>query len=192
MKSKSYHDHYNPTVGNRRFRITVALFLKQYQARPARNDRSALIISIVDMIHQNGGRFLKEENNCWVALTKQQACSKVGHALRDAASKSSSKRLEKENCGVNSCQAGVETVYRPIMNFEQKDQPRQKLPAIQSFELGDNLICGGISENQNDNRTEAQPEFLFEESSADDYISNQDFIDFVSKVDWSLCDVEVN
>lgn len=72
------------TVGNRRFRITISLFLRQYNELRSRTARGALIASLSDMIHSNGGRFLKLRNKRWVTLTAKEARTKIGHALRDS------------------------------------------------------------------------------------------------------------
>ena len=93
-------------VGNRRFRVTISLFLNQYFQKPGRTDRSILILHILETIHKAGGRFLKEETNShgndddsmstssststsnssyWVELSEKEQRNKIGHALRDAA-----------------------------------------------------------------------------------------------------------
>jgi hypothetical protein len=80
------------SVGNRRFRITVALALPRYRSAPTRVGRTAAIASVVDSVHESGGRFLRrrQNNSRWIELDDKQAREKVGHALREVASTSSS------------------------------------------------------------------------------------------------------
>ena len=71
-------------VGNRRFRVIVNLNLKRYSDAPRRQDKSAVIQSIITMIQQDmGGRFLKPKNGELIELGKRETHEKVGHALRD-------------------------------------------------------------------------------------------------------------
>jgi hypothetical protein len=78
------------SVGNRRFRITVALVLPRYLSAPTRVGRTAAIESVVASIQESGGRFLRRQNSRWIELDDKQAREKVGHALREVASTSSS------------------------------------------------------------------------------------------------------
>ena len=84
-RDKSAFNH----VGNRRFRVTISIFLKRYLNTPSRLDRSILIYEILDTVHQSGGRFLKQsKSGVWVELTQKEQRNKIGHALRDAAAAS--------------------------------------------------------------------------------------------------------
>jgi hypothetical protein len=73
-------------IGNRRLRVTVSLSLERYLAKPSRQDKTLVIISIVKLIRESGGRFLKWKKDRWIELGEKQAREKVGHALRDMAS----------------------------------------------------------------------------------------------------------
>jgi hypothetical protein len=73
-------------IGNRRFRITVSLSLERYLTSPRRQDKTLVVFSIVKLIKDNGGRFLKWKKDRWIDLEEKQAREKVGHALRDMAS----------------------------------------------------------------------------------------------------------
>jgi hypothetical protein len=73
-------------IGNRRLRVTVSLSLERYLANPSRQDKTLVIISIVRLIEEIGGRFLKWKKDRWIELGEKQAREKVGHALRDMAS----------------------------------------------------------------------------------------------------------
>ena len=81
-RSKSAFEH----IGNRRFRVTISIFLRRYLENTNRLDRSMLIYEIIDTVHESGSRFLKESSNGeWVELSQKERRNKVGHALRDAA-----------------------------------------------------------------------------------------------------------
>ena len=70
-------------VGNRRFRITLALTLTKYQTAPNRQEKTRLIISIIELVRRNGGRFLTRSKGRWVDIGDRAAREKVGHAFRD-------------------------------------------------------------------------------------------------------------
>jgi len=74
------------TVGNKRFRDAVANSLEDYMQANDRFRKSVVVQSIVEDVHQLGGRFLKKNPKTkeWYELTDQQAKEKVGHAIRDA------------------------------------------------------------------------------------------------------------
>lgn len=90
-------------IGNRRFRITVALSLARYKAAPIREDKSIIIHSVVALVRSCGGRFLQRQKEAWVELDDKMAHEKVGHALRDMASKSNknSKNKSTEQSGMS-------------------------------------------------------------------------------------------
>jgi hypothetical protein len=72
-------------IGNRRFRVLVALAHDRYTSTSTRAHKSAVIKSIVDSVHTGGGRFLQRYGSAWVELDEKQTHDKVGHALRDMA-----------------------------------------------------------------------------------------------------------
>jgi hypothetical protein len=88
-------------IGNRRFRVTISLSLERYLSSPRRQDKTQVVFSIVKLIKENGGRFLKWKKDRWVEIEEKQAREKVGHALRDMASSrdvlASSLSAKKEN-----------------------------------------------------------------------------------------------
>ncbi len=67
------------------FRITIGKYVPLYSSLNSRSRRAQLILKLVDMIHHQGGRFLKKRGNLWVVLNLKHAREKVGHALRDTA-----------------------------------------------------------------------------------------------------------
>jgi hypothetical protein len=87
-------------IGNRRFRCTIALALPRFLQSKSRKDKSIVIESIRQLVHQNGGKFLIAQstnatpmdeastndstNIIWEELDPKQSHLKVGHALRDA------------------------------------------------------------------------------------------------------------
>jgi hypothetical protein len=77
-------------IGNRRFRIIVALSAEKYMYTPTRAHKSLVIRDIVDAIHSSGGRFLQQckfmNASTWEELDEKQVYDKVGHALRDMSS----------------------------------------------------------------------------------------------------------
>jgi hypothetical protein len=75
-------------VGNRRFRITVSLALERYMKAPTRKDKSIVVKSVVALVHENGGRFMRESGRkdgitTFIELNKKRSHEKAAHALRD-------------------------------------------------------------------------------------------------------------
>ncbi|CAB9529942.1 expressed unknown protein [Seminavis robusta] len=72
-------------VGNRKFRDIVANVIPGYITATARSVKSDIVMSIVRRVHENGGRFLKQDDNeVWYVMKPSQCREKVGHAIRDA------------------------------------------------------------------------------------------------------------
>jgi hypothetical protein len=75
-------------IGNRRFRITVSVALESYMKAPTRKDKSIVVKSVVALVHENGGRFLRQSRRkdgivTFIELNKKSSHEKAGHALRD-------------------------------------------------------------------------------------------------------------
>eukprot|EP00980_Cylindrotheca_fusiformis_P015387 scaffold4329_cov115-Cylindrotheca_fusiformis.AAC.4 len=71
-------------MGNRRFRVTIEMNLRAYNAVPSKTERSIFIASLVRMLRDDiGARFLKKEGDHYVEIDEKDARNKVGHALRD-------------------------------------------------------------------------------------------------------------
>jgi hypothetical protein len=79
-------------IGNRRFRVTVALSLARYKAAFTRKEKSIIIHSVAAIVRSNGGRFLQRYKGTWAELDDKMAHEKVGHALRDMAGKPNSSK----------------------------------------------------------------------------------------------------
>ena len=70
-------------VGNRRFRVTVALNMSNYSSKTNRQEKGTVIDTIVKLVNHNGGRFYKRVDQTWVELSLQESRQKVSHAFRD-------------------------------------------------------------------------------------------------------------
>ena len=78
--------HWNH-VGNVRFRRFIQCNVERYMDAPTKNDKTAVVVSIVDDIRNRRGNFLKEDlRGNWYDIGDQQAREKVGHSLRDQVS----------------------------------------------------------------------------------------------------------
>jgi hypothetical protein len=86
-------------VGNKRFRVTIALNLPRFMAATTKSDKSEVIRSTVQtMLYENGTRFLKRTPKGLVQLNERGAREKVGHALRDLALAHAKEQDERELC----------------------------------------------------------------------------------------------
>lgn len=88
-------------IGNRRFRVTVSLFLERYLIATTKQDKSMIIMEIVDIVNSNG-RFLKRRKGNWVELDEKEAKHKVGHALRDMVVARNLVKSAKSKCARSS------------------------------------------------------------------------------------------
>jgi hypothetical protein len=98
-------------IGNRRFRVLVALAQNKYTSAPTRALKTCVIRSIIDSVHNGGGRFLQRLACTWVELDAKQTHEKVGHALRDMAIASKLKTKSS-------------TIKSPIVSIHGKDLSR--------------------------------------------------------------------
>ena len=73
-------------VGNRRFRVTINLYLQRYrETANARRKRVELITEIIETLQAAGAKFLKQKRDTYVELSEREVRQKVAHALRDMA-----------------------------------------------------------------------------------------------------------
>jgi hypothetical protein len=73
-------------IGNRRFRVTIRMFLKRYQLSSSRAERKAFICYLTNLfIHEIGFRFLKQKTKIrsYHDIGVSEARKKIGHALLD-------------------------------------------------------------------------------------------------------------
>ena len=81
-------------IGNRRFRVTIAINLKTYLEAKNKIDKSMVVNAIVDQVREASpqGGFVKldRQTGTWYALDADGSREKVGHAMRDAISASQS------------------------------------------------------------------------------------------------------
>jgi hypothetical protein len=71
-RGKAYYTH----VGNIRLRCLIVSRMSQYQCAPVKEKRW-VSDSIVDIVHERGGRFLKGEEAWWLEVDRAAAHKKV-------------------------------------------------------------------------------------------------------------------
>lgn len=87
-------------VGNRRFRITIMMNLKQYAEAPNRDEKTQVIKSVIELLldtEEANARFIKKVGDgMYIRLKGKQIREKVGHAFRDmiALQEKEAKKLE--------------------------------------------------------------------------------------------------
>lgn len=83
----------NNHMGNRKFRSLISKHQEEYLL-VKKTDKKSIAISIVNEIHEQGGRFLKRvddgsasdnaiDTQQWVEVTEKRACEKASQALRE-------------------------------------------------------------------------------------------------------------
>jgi hypothetical protein len=91
--------HWNAT-GNVNFRKVIRASVARYMQGPLKTDKTAVVVSVVDEIRRQGGRFLKQQqkdgsNGCWYDIGDAAARDKVGHSLRDKSTTSAKSPLQQ-------------------------------------------------------------------------------------------------
>jgi len=83
--------------GNTNFRSIIRSNVLRYMEAPTKSDKTRLVCSIVDMIRQQGGKFLKEDDGgMYYDIGDIQARDKVGHSLRDQVSSANKQKIPKK------------------------------------------------------------------------------------------------
>ncbi|CAB9524446.1 Nitrilase family, member 2 [Seminavis robusta] len=72
-------------IGNRRFRVTVGMFLQRYQAAKDRQEKSAIVSTVMDILYDACpvGTFIKLKGGRWWQIDEKTAREKVGAHFRD-------------------------------------------------------------------------------------------------------------
>ncbi|CAB9512994.1 expressed unknown protein [Seminavis robusta] len=93
-RGKSSFNH----PGNKRFRDLITSSIQEYDRADSRLEKSLVVHSIVEGIRSVGGRFLKTDQDTgkWTELDDRACREKVGHAIRDAATISQTRRQRKK------------------------------------------------------------------------------------------------
>jgi hypothetical protein len=69
--------------GNRRFRILIQMYGARYQSSKTRKEKTEITRTIIEMVHNYGGRFVKlTADETFVQLQMAEIHDKVSHALR--------------------------------------------------------------------------------------------------------------
>lgn len=78
------HKHCFHHIGNQAFRILITKFMTLYSTLETKREKMNLVTRILQIIHQGGGRFLREAGDSqWSSVKKRTAREKISHALRD-------------------------------------------------------------------------------------------------------------
>ena len=77
-----YKESYN-NIGNRRFRVTIRLSLNRYHVARTKPEKTRYFQSIIAIIQNSGGRFLKWDGQQFIEISNKEKNSKVGHAVRN-------------------------------------------------------------------------------------------------------------
>lgn len=127
-KGKAYTDH----IGTIAFKALVDVNVKGYMDDATEScDKTFITVEMVDKIHEQGGRFLKETKNGsgqWVEIGKAGAREKVRDALRDAVKKHKKERPRAFLTKINlSVQFNKTHTFTQILRVVSQD------PAVERF-----------------------------------------------------------
>lgn len=181
-------------MGNRRFRITISLFLQQYNDLRSRTARGVLIADLCDMIHNNGGRFLKLRNKRWVTLTAKESRTKIGHALRDSScQQQKASTLTRPRTSSDDDDDDDESLWRATKRQRILFEPIPLLPTKNLATMEKNLV-GSMHSPEVQLSTDpamsalAQLDIFDDDwsSSSDSDVTDddQDFLELINQLDW--------
>jgi hypothetical protein len=78
-RGKGYFSH----VGNVRYRSLIEDLKSKYD-KASKEDKHKITQEVVEIVHQSGGRFLKDDGAGWVLVEEEVARLKVSHSFRAA------------------------------------------------------------------------------------------------------------
>lgn len=70
-------------VGNRRFRCIVDMHIEKYSLAMTKTEKSQIVTTVIDTIHQAGGMFVRKEKGIWYETSSCVTREKVGAHFRD-------------------------------------------------------------------------------------------------------------
>lgn len=74
------------STGNRRFRVTVELYLDEYKIATGKSAKSTIVTKVMNIIREacpDGGAFIKQQDGRWYEVSERCAREKVGALFRD-------------------------------------------------------------------------------------------------------------
>lgn len=130
-------------IGNRRFRVTIAMNLKKYMESKSKLEKSLVVNSIVEQVRDaspNGG-FVKRDplTGNWFALGADASREKVGHAMRDAISSTQQvvkkkaaaaalkgNKLDMRRCSLDEAQKAIFASLSESNNSSSSSKPKRR------------------------------------------------------------------
>jgi hypothetical protein len=128
-------------VGNISFRKLIQDNVERYVDAPTKNEKTAVVISLVDEIRANGGHFLKQNvAGSWFDIGDHQAREKVGHSLRDQVTSGISRNKRDAAMQQQHDDADADAVHH--------DHPPSVVKIVKKARLGSFLVDN--SDNHSD------------------------------------------
>ena len=141
-------------LGNINFRNVIRSNVQRYIDSPSKNDKTLVVISIVDEIRASGGRFLKEDmHGRWYDIGDAQARDKVGHSLRDQVS-ALSRQKNKKQAKKEKLLGAVEEQQSLQMQMQYEPAEPQRRPRRHQLEEGEEQGVGRRPSIQSDSGNE--------------------------------------
>lgn len=103
--------------GNKRFRVVIDMHRDRYQNTTLKEEKTQIIMDIIRLIEESGGRFLKRSedyHDCWCVAGFQCSREKVSHALR------SNKHRKRKTTKPNQTMfKKLDTPFKDVLRFQQ-------------------------------------------------------------------------
>jgi hypothetical protein len=146
------------SIGNRRFRVTVSMFLERYTAANSKLVRSIMVSDIIDTIRSAGGGFVKFDGGRWWEMSDAVAREKVGAYIRDclhtkytsAAKSKMARRRARQRMQKEEQRRGIEEGKHDSCSDSQRRNQHQSSSSHCGHDTKDNRDAHDDSDNKAD------------------------------------------
>jgi hypothetical protein len=116
-RGKGYFSH----VGNVRYRSLIEDLKGKYD-KASKEDKHQITQEVVEIVHQSGGRFLKDDGAGWVLVEEEVARLKVSHSFRAARKASvAASHNNSRPATVKSCSSSRDNIMK------EREEPGKRM-----------------------------------------------------------------
>ena len=136
----------NKHPGNRLFRRLVQENKTVYQLTIGPSHKQFLVMSIMEAIHNQGGRFIRQEGGNWVEISRRQVAIKTSQALRENVDSSNfssctSSSHSTTSVRISSTPSSLRSKEAVEKQRQEKMRPRSSIALAQTlFSVADEVL----------------------------------------------------
>jgi len=123
-KGKKNYNH----IGNRRFRVTLEIFLGEYKKAKTKAQKGVILTNVVDLVRSNGGGFVRQDKSQkWYEVGDHLAREKVGEYFRALTLNPSVFRSDFAQVGVEASSSKRKRGIDTTQQESQEETKRQRM-----------------------------------------------------------------